>query len=65
MRFPIDVVCLDRENRVTDVRLELKPYRLYSPGRGTRTMIEFKPGFIGNLELKPGDRFVIETSTIE
>ena len=61
MRFPIDVVCLDRENRLTAVRHEMKPCRFYAPRRGTCAMLELQPGFTEKLDLKPGDIFVIET----
>lgn len=43
MRFPIDVVYLDREWRVTKVVPDLKPWR-FSWGRGAHMVLELAAG---------------------
>jgi len=43
MRFPIDVVFLDRELRVTKVVSRLRPWRIAS-GRGARAVLELSAG---------------------
>jgi uncharacterized protein len=43
MRFPIDVVFIDRENRVVDVERELGPWRT-AKRRGAKAVIELPAG---------------------
>jgi hypothetical protein len=43
MRFPIDVVFIDRENRVVDVERELAPWRT-AKRRGAKAVIELPAG---------------------
>lgn len=52
MSFPIDVIMLDREGMVIDIRHHLKPWRLYVCARGTRTVVETATGAV---ELSIGD----------
>ncbi len=60
MKFPIDVIFLDKDNRVTAVRAGLKPWRLFTPGNKSCSVIEFSSGFIQQFQIKPGDQLVIE-----
>ncbi len=57
MRFPIDVVFLDRELRVLKVVPELSPWRVAS-GRGARAVLELAAGECERRGLRPGDRLV-------
>lgn len=58
MRFPIDVVFLDRELVVVDVVRDLKPWRA-AGRRGARSVLELASGAAGFLE--PGDRLAVAT----
>jgi uncharacterized membrane protein (UPF0127 family) len=53
MRFPIDAVFLDRENRVVKVAAELAPWRV-AACRGSRTVLELPAGEAARQGLRPG-----------
>jgi uncharacterized membrane protein (UPF0127 family) len=59
MRFPIDVVFLDRELRVTKVVHRLGPWRL-AAGRGAKAVLELAAGECERLGVAPGDELVFE-----
>jgi uncharacterized membrane protein (UPF0127 family) len=44
MRFPLDVLLLDRENRVLKIRRAMKPNRLLLPERGGFSTLELPAG---------------------
>jgi uncharacterized membrane protein (UPF0127 family) len=48
MRFPIDVLFLDRQRRVKKVMLNLKPWRISPIVFGTRTVVELPAGTLAN-----------------
>lgn len=52
MRYPIDVVFLDREGRVIKVRSALRPLRM-AMARGARQVIELAAGEASRLGLLP------------
>jgi uncharacterized membrane protein (UPF0127 family) len=53
MRFPIDVVFLDREDRVMKVAADLRPWKV-AACRGARTVLELPAGEAARQELRPG-----------
>ena len=53
MRFPIDVVYLDRRNRVIDVVPDLPPWRM-SGRRGARAVVELSAGEARRRGIEPG-----------
>jgi len=53
MRFPIDAVFLDREDRVLKVVAELPPWRA-AACRGSRTVLELPAGEASRRGLRPG-----------
>lgn len=55
MRFPIDVIYLDRENRVVKIADGLKPYRA-SLGGGARRVLEMPLGAAAASGLAVGDQ---------
>jgi uncharacterized membrane protein (UPF0127 family) len=55
MRFPIDVVFLDRDRRVLRVFPALPPWRLVSGTRKAHTVLEFGAGTLERVPLGPGD----------
>jgi uncharacterized membrane protein (UPF0127 family) len=57
MRFPIDVVFLDRDGRVLKVVPELRPWRA-AGCRGARQVLELAAGEAARRGLATGDRLV-------
>jgi uncharacterized membrane protein (UPF0127 family) len=55
MRFAIDAIFLDAENRVLRVAAELKPWRL-AACRGAKAVVELAAGECARVGLRPGDR---------
>jgi uncharacterized protein len=53
MRFPIDVVFLDRELSVVAVRPELRPWRT-AGARGAKVTLELAAGEAARLGIEPG-----------
>jgi uncharacterized membrane protein (UPF0127 family) len=60
MRTALDMVFLDKENRVVKVEANVSPHKLYVGTRSAHTVAEFGPGFVKANPLEPGDRLVIE-----
>jgi len=54
MRFPIDVVFLDADNRVVRVVSRLRPWRAAS-SRQARAVLEIAAGAAAHVGLQPGD----------
>jgi uncharacterized membrane protein (UPF0127 family) len=61
MRFPIDVVFLDKQNRVVGLRRNLKPWGMAWSWRGAKT-IELPVGVIAATRTQVGDFVAFETS---
>jgi uncharacterized membrane protein (UPF0127 family) len=55
MRFPIDAVFLDSENRVLRIAAQLKPWRI-AGCRGAKAVVELPAGECERVGLRPGDR---------
>jgi uncharacterized protein len=54
MRFPIDLIFLDKEDRVTKVREAMPPWRFdFTNAAG---VIEMNPGTARAQDIRPGDR---------
>ena len=60
MRFPIDVVFLDRNCRVIHVHSALAPYRITAPHWRARCVIELPVGVIAQTSTSVGDELRIE-----
>ena len=54
MRFAIDVVFLDRDDRVLKVVHSLRPWRFARAG-GTRALVELRAGTLAGLDVHSGD----------
>ena len=63
MRFPIDVIVVDREWRVVALRECLAPGRLVLPVRRAWGMVEAACGTLKRVGLKMGDRLVVIDAT--
>lgn len=59
MRFPIDVVFLDRDLRVVDVRSGLRPWRVAAK-RGAKSALELAAGEAERRGIRIGDRLLLD-----
>jgi uncharacterized protein len=59
MRFPIDVLFLDRDLRVVRVAADVRPFRLRW-GRGARQVLELAAGEAAERGIRVGDRLTLE-----
>lgn len=60
MRFPIDVLYVDRSHQVVKAISELKPFRASGVLRPTCSVIELPSGTIANTGTAPGDQLTFE-----
>ncbi len=60
MRVPIDMVFLDKENRVVRIEPNVLPHKLMVTAKHAHTVAEFGPGFVAANPLNVGDRLEIE-----
>ena len=58
MRFPIDVVFLDRDQVVVGIEPELHPWRT-AGRRGAKAVVELASGECARRELRLGDRLLV------
>ena len=61
MRFPIDVVYVDRSGRVRKVVSGLKPFRVSGVFRGACSVIELPAGTIASTGTEVGDELILES----
>ncbi len=61
MRFPIDVVYVDKQNRVVDIDHAMKPWRVGRPRRSAHYVIELPAGQAAAAQTEPGDQLRWET----
>lgn len=59
MRFPIDVVGLDKSLRVLKVWRRLPAWRITNVNFKIQSMLELAPGQIDHCRIEPGDRLAI------
>ena len=60
MRFPIDVVFLDRAGRVVRAVPDLRPWVLAVAARGAKEVVELRAGTIARSGTQAGDECVFE-----
>jgi uncharacterized membrane protein (UPF0127 family) len=65
MRFPIDVVFLDRRQRVVRIYPSLRRRRLVPLVLGAHSVVELAAGTLGDLALSKGDQLAIESVPVE
>lgn len=61
MQFPIDVLFLDAENRITATVSSLRPNKMASPRGKVMSVLEAPAGFCQVHDLQPGDRLLIKS----
>ncbi|MGJ7919184.1 DUF192 domain-containing protein [Neobacillus sp. LXY-4] len=54
MHFPIDVVFLDKQERIVHLVRSIQPWRMIAPIKGAHSVVELPVGTIDQLELKIG-----------
>jgi uncharacterized protein len=59
MRYPIDVVFMDRSGQVTRSVVGLRPWRIVAWARGARDCIELPVGAIASSGTRPGDHLSV------
>ena len=59
MRYPIDVVFVDRNRRVTKTVERLKPWRVVLWARGARDCLELRVGSIDGSGTRVGDQLTV------
>ncbi|HZU75945.1 MAG TPA: DUF192 domain-containing protein [Dehalococcoidia bacterium] len=59
MRIPLDIVYLDKENRVVKTVRDLRPWRI-SAGRGAKSVLELPVGTIDASGTRVGDELALE-----
>lgn len=50
--FPIDVLFLDKNNKVVDIKKNFKPFAYYSPKAKSKYVVELPVGMIGKTKNK-------------
>jgi uncharacterized protein len=58
MRFPIDVVFIDRDNRVVKLCPAVKPWRFVLGGKGAHAVLELPAGALDGATLAAGTQIV-------
>lgn len=56
MRFPIDLVYVDRSGTVLKTEMAVPPYRFSAVFRGHASVIELPAGIVERTKTQPGDR---------
>ncbi len=62
MRFPIDIVFLDKSGKVIRINRELKPWRVSSLVFGARTALEIESGGSARSRTEEGDMVILRKS---
>lgn len=60
MRFAVDVVFLDKDNKILSLFAGLKPFRMTPFIKGASKALELRKDSIKNLNLKIGDRLLFQ-----
>ena len=58
MKYEIDVLVLDKQNRVADMKENLKPNRIFVWNPKYHTILELSPGTIKKTKTKKGDQII-------
>ena len=64
MRFPIDVVYLDRDSRVVAIRERVAPWRVTWGGWRARGVLEFAAGEVARLAITRGQQLLLRPDTV-
>lgn len=59
MRFPIDIVILDKDNRIAEIKKNLKPNRIFIWNIAYSTVIELPTGILNKSNTGKNDEVII------
>jgi uncharacterized membrane protein (UPF0127 family) len=69
MRFPIDIVFIDRDKRIVDIKHSVKPmgknpgmWRIHRPSKPCRYVLEVSAGLVNKTGTEIGDMLDFETT---
>lgn len=62
MRFPIDVIFVDRSLRIIRIHHDVQPWKMARGGRGTHSVFELAPGTAAAHGLQTGDQLILTSS---
>ena len=65
MRFPLDLVFIDRENKVVSVHRRVCPWKFVFGGKGAAAVIELPPGAIDFSGTEKGDIIEFRSTTTD
>ena len=65
MRFPIDVIVLDKGNQILRTEEAVRPNRVLMPVRGGHSVVELTAGAVKTAGLLVGDRLLFEEAGSE
>jgi len=65
MRFPIDALFLDRNQRVVSVVSHLRPWRLVWPVKGASSCVEVPAGTADEWGIKPGLEMILRGLSVD
>jgi len=54
--YPIDLVFLDKDKKVVELKPNLRPFNIYSPKKKTKYILELKKGTIREGKIKVKDK---------
>jgi uncharacterized protein len=60
MRFPIDIVFMDRDHRIVRIIANVPPWRLTAPVFGARAVLEIEAGTAARTSTRSGDQLRFE-----
>jgi uncharacterized protein len=63
MKFPIDILALDKNGVVVDAVSDLKPWRIRLPKPGSHSVLEMAAGTLVKTQTKVGHRIAIDLKT--
>ncbi|MFC5469333.1 DUF192 domain-containing protein [Cohnella suwonensis] len=63
MKYPIDVLHLDEEDRIVGIQLRLDPGKLGTAFRGTRSVVELPAGTLERACVRLGQKAVFQANT--
>ena len=58
VRFPLDIIYLDKNLKVVDIQHSLKPWRLPAPRWRAYSVLEMRGGSLASQDLQIGDELV-------
>lgn len=59
MKFPLDIVFLDEENTIVDIRCNLQPWKIAIPKKKAYATLELPVGLIQKYNIQVGDKLAM------